>query len=126
MSAFSEWILWNAYRACIVSISNTSFRVNIINLKIKLILYVASVGSLLSCFYFLLYPIFDYFWFPTFSDFLLFLISYFFRFPTFFFWFPTFSDFLLFLISYWSGLIWSGPVGSCLVWSGLFSYMSVS
>ena len=48
VSAFSEWILWNACKACIVSISNTSCRVNIISLKIKLILYVASVRSLLS------------------------------------------------------------------------------
>ena len=50
VSPFSELILGNAYRAGIVSISNTSL--NIINLKIKLILYVASVGSLLSCFLF--------------------------------------------------------------------------
>ena len=52
VSAFSEQLLWNACRTCIVSLSNTSFRVNMIKLKIKQILYVASVGSLHSFFFF--------------------------------------------------------------------------
>ena len=76
-------------------------------------------GGLFLIIYFFQFTIFL---FPTF--FISYFFSYFFStfFISYFFRLPTYSNFLLFLICYFfwfpTGLVWSGLVRSCLVWSG--------
>ena len=91
------------FLCCTDSVQRTNFNKMTINDKKEDIVKIEidctkkiSLGYLFSTFYnFLLFPISYFFWFPTFfSDSLLFPISYFFQLPIFhisyFFWFPTF------------------------------------